>query len=148
MTRVMTCMRGYPGSGKSSEAALLVNTTGAIRVCRDDIRKMLFDSYFTGKREDEDQVTIVERGAVHGVLASGTPVVIDATHLNSAALVKWHALADVYGYQFVVHDVPTDPATCIARDAHRFAKGGRGVGESVIHAMAKRYPIESWETDL
>lgn len=76
----LTCMRGYPGSGKSTKAREIAAATGAVVVCRDDIRKMLHDNYFTGEKEREAEVTIAERAQVSAFLKAGVSVVVDATH--------------------------------------------------------------------
>ena len=49
-------LKGFPGSGKSTLARQLVKESGnSGRINRDDLRAMLFNSEWTGKRE---QVTI------------------------------------------------------------------------------------------
>lgn len=144
MTLKLTAMRGYPGSGKSTKAKAICAETGAVRVCRDDLRKMLHDNHFTGKAECEEQVTAAERAQVHALLKSGTSVVVDATHLEPRWLRKWQKMAAQYGAEFEVVDIETGQLKCAANDLLRKARGERHVGGDVIERMAKRHPIQNW----
>lgn len=144
MTLTLTAMRGYPGSGKSTKAREIAAESGAVVVCRDDLRKMLHDTYWSGKSALEDQVTIAERAAVKGYLAEGVSVIVDATHLNPRYLRKWAKLAAQYGAEFVRVDVTTPVEECIGRDYQRMLAGGRYVGEDVIRRMAKDHPVANW----
>lgn len=144
MTLKLTAMRGYPGSGKSTRAKEIAAETGAVRVCRDDLRKMLHDNYHTGKTECEEQVTTAERAQVHALLQSGTSVVVDATHLEPRWLRKWAKMAAQYGAEFEVVDITTSALKSAANNVLRRARGERYVGPEVIERMAKRYPISNW----
>ena len=144
MSLTLTCLRGYPGSGKSTKAREIANETGAVVVCRDDLRMMLHGSYFTGVKEREDEVTIAERSAVTGYLKNGVSVVVDATHLEPSYLRKWAKLAAQYGARFERVDMAVPSIVCITRDKARAERGERSVGEDVIRRMAKRHPISNW----
>lgn len=140
----LTAMRGYPGSGKSTKAREIAAKTGAVVVCRDDIRKMLHDNYFTGVKEREEEVTIAERAMVHAFLKNGTSVIVDATHLEPPFLRKQAKMSAQYGAKFERVDVLASPEECIERDKHRARWAGRYVGEDVIRKMAKRHPCRDW----
>ncbi|WP_301119843.1 AAA family ATPase [Mycolicibacterium fortuitum] len=142
----LTCMRGYPGSGKSTRARELAEATGAVVVCRDDLRNMLHGTYWTGIDELEQQVTIAEAAQVGALLAAGTSVVVDATHLRGRALQNWAKVAAKHGADFAVEDMLTDADTCAHRDLTRKINGDRSVGRQVIEDMAKRWPIDRWPT--
>lgn len=144
MALKLTAMRGYPGSGKTTKAKEIAAESGAVRVCRDDLRKMLHDNYHTGKAECEDQVTTAERAQVHALLQSGTSVVVDATHLEPRWLRKWAKMAAQYGAEFEVVDITTSALKSAANDVLRKARGERYVGGEVIERMAKRHPIQNW----
>ncbi|WP_074356435.1 phosphatase domain-containing protein [Mycobacteroides abscessus] len=144
MALKLTAMRGYPGSGKTTKAKEIAAQSGAVRVCRDDLRKMLHDNYHTGKAECEDQVTTAERAQVHALLQSGTSVVVDATHLEPRWLRKWAKMAAQYGAKFEVVDITTSALKSAANDVLRKARGERHVGGEVIERMAKRHPIQNW----
>lgn len=136
----LTCMRGLPSSGKSTRAYELAAETGAVVVNRDSLRKMLHDTFWSGKSELEDQVTIAEDAQVKAFLEAGISVTIDATHLNPKYLRKWAKLAGQYGAEFEVVDLDTPVDECRRRDHARMLAGGRYVGDAVIERMAKQWP--------
>ncbi|OYN81728.1 AAA family ATPase [Mycolicibacterium sphagni] len=146
MTLTLTAMRGYPGSGKSTKAREIANETGAVVVCRVELRKMLHDNYFTGNKDREAEVTVAERAQVSAFLKNGTSVIVDATHLEPSYLRKWAKMASQYGAKFERVDMDTPAADCIRRDhARQLTKtAGRVVGEDVIKRMAKRHPQKNW----
>ncbi len=139
-------MRGYSGSGKSTKAREIADANGAVVVCRDDLRKMLLGSYWTGKKQDEDRVTVAEQSFVDAFLRAGTSVVIDATHLNPAFLRRWARLATKLGVDFEVVDVHSTIPECRQRDHARMLAGGRYVGDKVIEKQAKQWPVHKWPT--
>lgn len=140
----ITCMRGYSGSGKSTRARQIATETGAVVVCRDDLRMMLLGSYWTGKNTDEDRVTVAEEAQVTALLRAGIPVVVDATHIHAPYLRKWARLATRLGVSFEVVDVHSDLDECKRRDHARMLAGGRYVGDSLIDKQAKRAPAHKW----
>ncbi|QQV92776.1 polynucleotide kinase [Mycobacterium phage OhShagHennessy] len=140
----LTAMRGYPGSGKSTMARQIANELGAVVVSRDELRIMLHDSYWTGKAECEDQVTVAERAMVTALLKNGFSVVLDETNLEPNRLRKWAKLASQFGATFRRYDMAVPVEECIKRDRRRWERGIRSVGEDVIRKMAKRYPMKNW----
>ncbi len=80
---------GYPGSGKSTLAKKLSNHLGALSLSSDAIRAELFGT----ERYDTIGDEIVQQQSAHAYavmyeragqqLATGNPVVIDATHLDT-----------------------------------------------------------------
>lgn len=139
----ITCLRGYPGSGKSRLAARY-REAGHEVVNRDSLRMMLLGSWWTGKPEDEDRVTVAERALVEGYLRAGKHVVIDACHVNPRYLREWAKVAVAFDVPFEVVDVATPVDECVINDETRAIGGGRGVGEAVIRKMAKRWPMKNW----
>lgn len=135
----LTCMRGYPGSGKST----IAQTLPGVVVCRDDLRKQLYGSYSVGK-DGEEAVTVAERAMVRALLKDGRDVVVDAMHVNPQYLKYWAKVASETGAEFDVHDVPTPAEECEKRDLIR--GGDKHVGSSVIRKIAKRFPPERWPT--
>lgn len=144
MRPTLTAMRGFPGSGKSTQARKIADETGAVVVCRDDLRKMLHGVYHSGKRDLEDEVTIAERAQVTAFLKAGKSVVVDATHLNPTFLRRWAKLAAQHGADFDLVNVRMGQVKCSANNADRESRGERSVGADVIAGMAKRYPIQNW----
>lgn len=144
MTLTLTAMRGYPASGKSTRAREIAAETGAVVVCRDDLRQMLHGTYWSGKRELEEEVTVAERATVAAYLKAGKSVVVDATHLEPSFLRKWAKMASQYGAKFERVDMPVGEHTCIERDVQRALNGQRAVGYKVIKYFAKRHPVQNW----
>jgi predicted kinase len=136
----ITCMRGYPGSGKSTVAKTLAEATGAVIVSRDTLRYQMFGKFHG---VDECAVTEAETDCVVVALVAGRDVIVDAMHLDPAYLWKWVDVAKEHSAEFTVCDVPTDVDTCIARDAERVS-AGKSVGEQVIRSAAKRWPQSGW----
>lgn len=127
----ITCMRGLPGSGKSTVARDLPGLV----VCRDDLRMQMFGKY---RGVDEDAVTVAERAMVDSLLRAGHDVVVDAMHLNPRYLRWWADLARRRGAKFAVHDVDTRIDECIARDFDR--REEKSVGADVIQKLDRRFP--------
>lgn len=139
-------MRGYSGSGKSTKAREIANENNAVVVCRDDLRMMLLGSHWTGKKEDEDRVSVAEEAQVTAFLLAGTQVVVDATHLQPQFLRRWARLATRMGVDFQVVDVHNEVATCRQNDHARMLSGGRYVGDKVIDRQARKWPVHKWPT--
>lgn len=125
--------RGLPGSGKSTWARAWVSAdpSSRLRVNRDDIRVMLYGSYW-GEGVDENEVSRVEEAAVRNALKAGKSVVVDATNLKSSYVRKWAKIHPV-----TLQDFPVPIAEAVSRDAGR----ERIVGEKVIRSLAQRYQI-------
>lgn len=140
----LTAMRGYSGSGKSTRAAEIAKETGAVVVNRDLLRLMLLGSYWTGKKLDEDRVTLAEETQVESFLRNGTNVCVDSTHINPSYLRKWARMATRLGIDFTVVSCVADVHDCIDRDYERGANGERAVGRNVILKQAKQWPMEKW----
>lgn len=142
MTR-LTCLRGYPGSGKST----IARTLKGVVVCRDDLRMQLYGRYSVGPK-GEEVVTVAERAMVTRLLHHGESVIVDAMHVNPSYLRSWARVASRHGAEFRVHDVPTPVEDCIKRDRYRLIgdQSDKVVGEGVIRQIAKRFPMEKWPT--
>jgi predicted kinase len=136
----ITCMRGYPGSGKSTVAKSLAEATGAVIVSRDTLRYQMFGKFHG---VDERAVTEAETDCVVVALVAGRDVIVDAMHLDPRYLRKWVDIAKEHTAEFTVYDVSTDVDTCIARDAERVS-AGKSVGEQVIRSAAARWPQSGW----
>lgn len=126
--------RGLPGSGKTTWAR---RQRGAVRVNRDDLRRMLHGGW-RGTGPAELTVTLAQRATVDALLTAGVTVVCDDTNLRPRVLRELAELAARSGTGFSVHDfthVPVDE--CIRRDAGRPAE--ERVGAEAIRAMWQRY---------
>ena len=126
MTGKLVMMRGLPGSGKSTYAKELVGK-GFVRICKDDLRSMMSNGVWNGKREK--RVVRVRDFIIRDVLESGGNVVVDDTNYGWEDRLR--GLASEYSAKFEVIDVDTDVNTCIKRDLAR----ENSVGASVIWRM-------------
>jgi predicted kinase len=132
----LTCMRGYPGAGKST----IARTLPGVIVSRDDLRMQMYGTYDIGQ-EGEEAVTVAERAMVRALLRAGNDVVVDAMHVNPRYLKFWAKVSSEMGADFEVHDVPTPAWDCAVRDAHR---DNKKVGIGVINKIAKKWPENKW----
>ncbi|QDF15474.1 polynucleotide kinase [Gordonia phage Mollymur] len=140
----LTCMRGYPGSGKTTLARQESDLTGAVIVGRDFIREMLFGEGYVQTPDREDRVTIAQTAQVTALLKGGHDVIVDDCNVNSHYLKRFRDMARRAGADFEIVDVRTDVDTCVERATARALRGGRWVREEVIRKMAKRYPMDKW----
>lgn len=128
---------GLPGCGKTTFARDFIKKSSRpiTRVNRDDLRMMLFGSYW-GKGVNEDVVTQVQHGMIKDALAREHDVFCDDTNLSPKAQSGLVARAREYGAAFVRHDLSdVPPWTCIENDLKR----DRQVGAKVIWDMWERY---------
>ena len=129
---------GIPASGKSTWARAFCKQSGAVLVCRDDIRAMLGLKH----GDNEQKVTEVEYSLIEGLLLNGNDIVVADTNINPkfrGKMIKFlhEHRADV---NTIVFDVDLDVA--IERDAKREAT----VGEDVIKRMYKSFREQRLES--
>jgi predicted kinase len=130
----LTITRGLPGSGKTTWAR---RQRGAVRVNRDDLRRMLHGG-MVGLGWAEVQVTIAQRSLVEALLRAGLNVICDDTNLRTRYVKELTALATACGADVVVRDFTDVPVEeCVTRDAGR--EPPERVGEEAIRAMWRRY---------
>lgn len=141
---ILTCMRGFVCSGKSTRAREIAEETGAAVVNRDLLRLQLLGSYWTGDQDDEWRVTVAEEAQVLALMQADVPVIVDATHLMPSYLRKWARWATRYGWDFAVEDVKTPMDVCLERLRRRNLESDRIIEASVLFNQAKRYPINRW----
>lgn len=141
--------RGLPGSLKSSHAkALVKDSLDTVRVNRDDLRDMLFNSRNL-TQEQENAVSIAEKAQVEAFLKAGKNVVVDAMHLRNKYVREWAKIAAKHGANLRLWDVflYTPLEECIRNDKQREGTPGY-VGEDVIRALHKRFfPIPPLKLD-
>lgn len=125
---------GLPGAGKTTYARdwVAADPCARVRVCRDDLRAMLFGAHGRLEPAQEDAVTVAEHSAVTDLLGAGWSVIVDATHLSEYSRAVWAELAASMGVDFAVHALDTPVDECIRRDQARGEAGGRCVGADVI----------------
>jgi predicted kinase len=125
----LTITRGLPGSGKTTWAK---EQAGAVRVNRDDLRRMLHGGRL-GTDQAEKQVTIAQNAQVDALLRAGVNVIVDDTNLRQRVARDLRRIATLAGADFMVQDFTTVPLeVCVQHDA------GRPVGEQVGRAVIER----------
>jgi predicted kinase len=135
----LTMLRGLPASGKTTLARQLVRETGNTgRVNRDDLRAMLFDSAWTGKREEA--VITCEKAIAEALFNVGMNAVIDDTNLTAKHRAMWEDFAKQRGQHFECKNLDVDIVTCIDRDAAR----EKSIGEAVITRLAATGGMIPW----
>jgi len=124
-------MSGLPGSGKTTVARRMVRENGSeARINRDDLRAMLFESVWTGKRE---QVVIdCEKAIAEVLFKHGLNPIIDDTNLSKKHFDMWNGFASDHGQKFEVGGMVTSIEECRERDRNRVTS----VGRAVIDRMA------------
>jgi predicted kinase len=135
----LTMMGGLPGSGKTTVTrAEVVSSGNSGRINRDDLRAMLFDSVWSGKRE---QVVIDCEKAIAQVLFDhGMNPIVDDTNLSNRHRDMWADVAKQRGQSFMKHEFSVDVAVCRERDAKRV----KSVGRAVIDRMALQNGMIEW----
>lgn len=126
--------KGLPGSGKTTEASKICAESGnTLRVNRDDLRNMMLNGKWSGKREG--YIVDAEKAIVAAILQSGQNVVVDDTNLFQKHHDMWKQVAATCNVAMQVVDMTHVPIeTCIERD--RVRKGDGRVGRGVIENMA------------
>lgn len=127
----LTMLSGLPASGKSTRAKAMVKETGnSGRINRDDLRAMLFESVWTGKRE---QVVIdCEKAIAEVLFKHNMNAIIDDTNLFPKHRDMWSGFAKDHDAKFESCYIEESIALCDLRDSQR----SRPVGTPVIHRMA------------
>lgn len=134
---------GLPGSGKSTLAEKMIAedpTGNTIRVNRDNIRMEVLGEWYTGIREDENKVTVVQEARVREGLAAGKTVIVDDTNLNAFVRERWETIAREAGSTYEMIPLLVDVETCVARTQKRYEElGARQVPREVIERMAEQF---------
>ena len=132
MKSKLVMLKGLPGSGKSTYAKKMVasseNQYG--RVNRDDLRAMIFDGVWTGKREGV--IVEVEKAIAEILLKNKITPVIDDTNLTIKHEDLWKNFSTENVVEFNIETMPTSLQECINRDRLR----EKPVGEAIIQRMA------------
>jgi predicted kinase len=125
-------LSGLPASGKSTEARRLVDTGNSGRINRDDLRAMVFNGVWTGKREGV--IVDIEKAIAEVLIKHKLTPVIDDTNLTEKHKNMWSGFAKAHGVAFESYDLSkySTLLSCIMRDRKR----DNPVGEAVIYRMA------------
>lgn len=137
----MYIYRGYPGSGKSTQARANADLTGGVMIERDAIRFMLFGKYWGLKRRQEETVTLAQHELIKAAIGHGSNVHIADTNLRMETVQTLVDLGQQLGVHIVIMDIKTSANECISRDMKRKRDGERYVGAKVIQDFAHKYPM-------
>ncbi len=140
--------KGLPASGKSTEAAKLVNKEPGrwVRINRDDLRGMVVgpgNNPFGGqsRNDREELIRSFKNELTLKALKDGYDVILDDTHLVPMTVKKIHQLAASVGdVKVIERGINASVEECIKRDAAR--EGFKKVGEKVITDMARGAGID------
>lgn len=141
MNRHLKVYRGLPASGKSTAAKQEISVfadmgINAVRIERDDIRLQILGSYYTGKHEDELEVTKVQHDRIIASLNMGMVVISSDTNLPDRRVRELQGLAESVGAPHSVSDFRhVSLETCLERNANRERK----VPEKVIRDMYEKH---------
>lgn len=132
-------LSGLPGSGKSTKARALVKDSGGSgRVNRDDLRTMLFNSVWSGKREAV--VVDCEKAIADVLFKHKMSVVVDDTNLPAKNKTMWSQFTRERGQQFESLRMNTTLEECLQRDALR----ENPVGQAIINRFALQAGMIEW----
>lgn len=139
----LTITVGLPGSGKTTEASLILHNEGRDNVelvSRDDLRHLLFraDGVLSGAQEN--RITKVEKQIVKDALKAGRHVVVHDLNLRERYRNQWAEIARDCNAEFNIIDLTQVPLeVCIERNALRKSRGERYVPKDVIYGMAQKF---------
>lgn len=133
MKLIMT--KGLPGSGKTRWAQqYLEENPNTVLVCKDDLRAMMFNSAWTGKREKT--ILAVRDFIIIQALHEGKNVVVHDTNFAPKHEERFKQIAKEHKAEFEIKDFTDVPIEqCIHNDLCREAS----VGEKVIRQMWKEW---------
>lgn len=134
-------LKGLPASGKTTWARNFVKESGSAgRVNRDDLRAMLFDSVWSGRREAA--VIDCEKAIVDVLTKHEMSAVIDDTNLLSKHRDMWTQFAQKRGMAFEPIEMETNHNDSRLRDSLRTGKSR--VGFAVVDRMALMAGMIQW----
>jgi predicted kinase len=133
-------LRGLPASGKSTLARKLVKESGnAGRINRDDLRAMLFNSEWSGKREGV--VVDCEKAIAQVLFNHKMRPIVDDTNLSEKHRQMWSEFSRGLGNEFESCSLDVDIPTCIFQDDDR----ENSVGPVVIYRLALWNGLIVWD---
>ena len=136
---IFTC--GIQASGKSSWAKKFVAENKEYkRICRDDLRHMLY-SYSEFSKENENLVTKIERELMNTLIDQKYHLVIDKMNLNKSDFESDKRYLNSIcseGVEFEVKEFPVELQVAIDRDAKR----DYVIGKEIIKRTWRKYEVE------
>jgi predicted kinase len=137
---LVTLTVGISASGKSTWAREESKRTGAVIVCRDDIRI----SQGLKHGQNEELVTKLSHGHIEIALKSGFDVIVADTNLIPKFRNQLVKLAHRLGADVAIKVFPIDYVTALARDTNREAS----VGASVLSRQLSQFNSNTPKDEL
>lgn len=137
----MFVVSGLPASGKTTRAFEIMaqSTTPTAHVCRDDIRKVMFNDYVLNQ-DLETVVSSVERTMIRAALSRCYNVVVDAMNLDGSSRRRLRQLAEESNANIVFELLRVPVDECLRRNQERWERDGeRLVPPEVIIKLATRF---------
>lgn len=142
MTKLVYCLVGLPGSGKSTFAKDLMKREPGkwLKVNKDLVREMLHNNVWS--QENEELTRKVHDNTILAGLRYGKNIINDNTNLSKYSLRKLHKLLENVGDVKVIYKAfQVGVEECLRRNALR--EGKARVPDEVIKEMAKKAGIRN-----
>lgn len=136
-------LRGISGSGKSTRALELLNSTpNSVIISRDAIRAMLWGTA-AAHGVDEKLVTLVQDASVNAACQQGKTIILDNTNVVPKFLDTAIYHVSSWGYEIVVEVIDTPLDEALRRNAAR----DRVVPEEVVRKQHEQLQqTKEWKT--
>jgi len=126
---VLYILSGLPGSGKTTRSREIVRMTGAIQLCRDDLRVTY------ANLSDEGHLTLVMATQARFLLSQGYDVVVDSWNLTEWDESLWRGVAAETFAELRWEHLNIDVNVCVERDALR----PQSIGEACVRNAAEEF---------
>lgn len=136
--KAIVCV-GISASGKTTWAREHAKKTGAVIICRDDLRFAITGakdwSEYKFNKKIEQLVTDMQFSMARDACVVGRDVIIADTNLNPDIRNRWHSWATVVGYETEVKPFPITLEEAWKRDGLR----ANGVGRDIIYKQWQQW---------
>lgn len=140
MTEILI-LRGLQASGKSTYAKELITNSNWIRINKDDIRNMLFNSKWS--REQEDLVGKIRDNAIRDAIIGGWDIVIDDTNIHPKHIINITKACERFSeINIEIKNFDTSVEECVLRDMRRENSVGRKVIENMYDVYISHIKVE------
>ena len=126
---ILFVLSGLPGAGKTTRSLEIVASTGALMLCRDEIRASVRGAI------DEGHLTMLMAREARFLLRHGYSVVVDSWNLEAWDEAVWGKVAAKTGAELRWEHLATPVEVCVARDATR----PLSLGSDVVNGAALDY---------
>lgn len=135
---ILYVLSGLAGAGKTTRAMQLIAETGAVLLCRDELRTSLRHC------ADETAISHMMQEMASVLLSHGFDVVVDAWNLHPADEQNWRNVADQTNSVLEWIHLSTPVEVCIMRDSHRPTPvGAARITEAAAEFLDQRLKLSS-----